>query len=333
MKKLIALIVFFGISLSSFFGGQVTYAWYSPDAPGKDSITITTDNTFDNRARPNGDLRNEVTGYYAHGEFYVDGSYLGPVTNGQKVKMFSTNGTYILTVHTVVKTKEQPKPEPKPEPKPQQPKKDNNSKSSSKQQDSTSSSPSKHKSNSNKKETSRSESKPKSYTPKKEKVSKPKEVQTKKESKGSSSESSTNKSKEIPKGEVVTVEKDGVKIPMKNPEDHVNVNPREAKEESKNDKSDSEKKDDKKNENKDNKEDKKQDSEKAQDQNSQNDNTTPSNSPKSKDEGQGSFSPIVITGVALGAGAATVAGAAAIFPSFRRTLQSLFRKVTGIFKK
>ncbi|MDI5790162.1 hypothetical protein PO124_22450, partial [Bacillus licheniformis] len=63
--------------------------------------------------------------------FYVDGSYLGPVTNGQRLNV-STNGTYILTVHTVVKSKEQPKPEPKPEPKPrpQQPKKDNNSKSS-----------------------------------------------------------------------------------------------------------------------------------------------------------------------------------------------------------
>ena len=172
--------MFFGISLSSFFGGQVTYAWYSPDAPGKDSITITTDNTFDNRARPNGDLRNEVTGYYAHGEFYVDGSYLGPVTNGQKVKMFSTNGTYILTVHTVVKSKEQPKPEPKPEPKPQQPKKDNNSKSSSKQQDSTSSRPSKHKSNSNKKKHLARNLNQNLIHQKKEKISKPKEVQTKK---------------------------------------------------------------------------------------------------------------------------------------------------------
>ncbi|MEV2909463.1 hypothetical protein ABNF65_12640 [Paenibacillus larvae] len=164
------------------------YAWYPPDKPAHDEIFITPDDTFDNPARPKGDLHDEVEGFRdPDGDYAIIGYYTGRVYDGEQIRILQVEkGNYILTVHIVKK----PEPTPKPKPIPEKPK-----------------------------ETPKPEAnKPPEPKPEKKKEPKPIPSTTPR----TIEENKPNKEK-IEKNQIKTIEKDGVKVPTKNPEDEVSV--------------------------------------------------------------------------------------------------------------
>ncbi|MEV2908675.1 hypothetical protein ABNF65_08430 [Paenibacillus larvae] len=164
------------------------YAWYPPDKPAHDQIFITPNNTIDNPARPEGDLHGEVEGYREpSGGYAIIGFYTGQVHDGEQIKIVSPKrGNYILTIHIVQK----PEPTPKPKPIPEKPK-----------------------------PTPKPEAKPVPIEPKPEKKKEPKPIPS-----TTPRTIEENKPKEkFEKNQIKTIEKDGVKVPMKNPEDEVSV--------------------------------------------------------------------------------------------------------------
>ncbi|AVF28802.1 hypothetical protein [Paenibacillus larvae] len=165
------------------------YAWYPPDNPAFDEIFISPDDTYQNPVRPKGDLHDEVKGYREEGGGYaIIGYYTGRVHDGEKIEIVSyPNGNYILTIHIVQK----PEPTPKPKPLPEKPK-----------------------------ETPKPEVKPVPTDPKPEKKKEPKPIPS--TTPRTIEENKPNK-ENIEKNQIKTIEKDGVKVPTKNPEDEVSV--------------------------------------------------------------------------------------------------------------
>ncbi|AVF28801.1 S-layer homology domain-containing protein [Paenibacillus larvae] len=111
MKKVLPIFCLAILVLLSVPG--TSFAWYPPDQPAHDQIYITPDNTYQNPARPEGDLHDEVKGYREEGGGYaIIGYYTGRVHDGEKIEIVSyPNGNYILTIHIVDK-----KPDPVPSP-------------------------------------------------------------------------------------------------------------------------------------------------------------------------------------------------------------------------
>ena len=128
LKKLFSFTVATGLIFGLFSSSPSIASAGEKKGTGKCSITITTDNTYDNKAQATGLCKGYIYGYYVSGQFVVDGAYTGEVVNGQKITFFlppdvSDYYNYELTVKTVAKknpVEPAPKPaQPKPEPKPE----------------------------------------------------------------------------------------------------------------------------------------------------------------------------------------------------------------------
>ncbi|XXM71499.1 hypothetical protein ACQ0QQ_17655 [Lysinibacillus sphaericus] len=91
---------------------------------GACEMTITTSNTFYNKAGATNSCSGQISGYYIDNQFYISGQYHQAVEySGQKFTVYletSQNTKDILTVYTQGKKEPDPPPEPKqPEPDPQ----------------------------------------------------------------------------------------------------------------------------------------------------------------------------------------------------------------------
>ncbi|MEV2909464.1 S-layer homology domain-containing protein [Paenibacillus larvae] len=111
MKKVLPIFCLAIFVLVSTPG--TSFAWYPPNQPAHDEIFITPDDTFDNPARPEGDLHDEVEGFRdPDGDYAIIGYYTGRVHDGEQIRILQVEkGNYILTVHIVDK-----KPDPVPSP-------------------------------------------------------------------------------------------------------------------------------------------------------------------------------------------------------------------------
>jgi hypothetical protein len=103
------------------------------ESTGVCEMTITTTNTFYNKAGSTNNCSGQVSGYYIDEQFYISGQYHKPVEySGQKFTVYlpaSDNTKDILTVYT--QGKKEPSEEPAPDPEPEQepvsePEQDNN---------------------------------------------------------------------------------------------------------------------------------------------------------------------------------------------------------------
>ena len=108
LKKLFSFTVATGLIFGLFSSSPSIASAGEKKGTGKCSITITTDNTYNNKAQATGLCKGYIYGYYVSGQFVVDGSYTGEVVNGQKITFFlppfvSDYENYELTVKTVVK--------------------------------------------------------------------------------------------------------------------------------------------------------------------------------------------------------------------------------------
>jgi hypothetical protein len=91
---------------------------------GACEMTITTSNTYYNKAGATNSCSGQISGYYIDNQFYISGQYHQPVEySGQKFTVYletSQNTKDILTVYTQGKKVPDPQPEPEqPEPKPE----------------------------------------------------------------------------------------------------------------------------------------------------------------------------------------------------------------------
>lgn len=108
LKKLFSFTVATGLIFGLFSSSPSIASAGEKKGTGKCSITITTDNTYNNKAQATGLCKGYIYGYYVSGQFALEGAYGGPVVNGQKVTFFlppdvSDYYNYELTVKTVVK--------------------------------------------------------------------------------------------------------------------------------------------------------------------------------------------------------------------------------------
>ncbi|MED5094468.1 hypothetical protein, partial [Bacillus safensis] len=88
-------------------------------AEGTESMTIVSgkNTSFETAATPSGSLKDKVYGYYANGQFVVNGLVNEIISNsGQKITVFDPTGTgsTTLVVYTQ-KSEVTPPPTPKPE--------------------------------------------------------------------------------------------------------------------------------------------------------------------------------------------------------------------------
>ncbi|MEK4729729.1 hypothetical protein, partial [Bacillus sp. FSL K6-1218] len=111
-KKTAAGIMTIGIALSTtmIFSPTKALAWYTPDEPGYDEIVITPNSTFDNPARPKGDLNYYVEGYISSkGDVILIGPYTGEVFDGQEILVMEPfKGNYKLKIKVVKSEKPEP---------------------------------------------------------------------------------------------------------------------------------------------------------------------------------------------------------------------------------
>jgi hypothetical protein len=107
---------------------------FAEGSTGVCEMTITTSNTFYNKAGSTNHCNGQISGYYIDERFYISGQYHNPVEySGQKFTVYlseSENTKDILTVYTQGKKEpiEDPEPDPEPEPEPvSEPERDNDS--------------------------------------------------------------------------------------------------------------------------------------------------------------------------------------------------------------
>jgi len=98
-----------------YTGGKAfAYTFHTPDNPGHATITITDKNTGSNYAYATGVVGKFLKGGYepSSDDFFVTGAVDMSVHNGQKIEVFipegSEQGTFIVTVHTLYVSKNEP---------------------------------------------------------------------------------------------------------------------------------------------------------------------------------------------------------------------------------
>ncbi|PFJ14107.1 hypothetical protein [Bacillus thuringiensis] len=327
-KKTVAGIMTIGIALSTtmIFSPTKALAWYTPDDPAYDEIVITPNSTFENPARPKGDLNYYVEGYVSpNGKIILIGPYTGEVFDGQEIEVMEPfKGNYKLKIKVVKSEKPEPKPDGHKIPE---------------------------------KPIEKPTTKPNFFIPKKEVVPEAKYVvvEDKKETLipvDVPKQDNKPKAESIAKGEIKFVENNGVVVPMKNKEDDVALSVNTTLKDLADNKGNKEKlntsdeqvkqeeKQNEENKQEENKqEENKQEEVKPEDKKEEKKGTDKDKASKQKDknsevkEEQGGLSPIAVAGGVAAAGAVGVGAAAGVSPTFRRSLQNGLRRLKDLFRK
>ncbi|MEH2988253.1 LPXTG cell wall anchor domain-containing protein [Bacillus amyloliquefaciens] len=208
MKKKMKLLLVSGVSALAL----MISLWFVPNqasAQGTDQMTINSskNTSMENAATPSGEAKDLVYGYYANGQFVINGLVNEVVTkSGQQFTVYTPNGNgaTTLTVYTVKGSDDSTKPTPAPE----QPKKEENK--------SNTQAPKKEENKSNTQAPKKEENKSSTQAPKKEENKSSTQAPKKEENKSSTQapKKEENKSNtQAPKKEVKSSEYKESKLP------------------------------------------------------------------------------------------------------------------------